>query len=364
MTSNPKDILKDKEVASHYESIANSVIDEKGNAFMSYFVGERNYKFFSKEELPYSNAYGKIVGSSLVLINLIEINGLLKSFQAEQIAFLKKEPVYLKRELQTNLMVSSLLLNELYRRNEILKGKSLLKLLWKGGEKLYKERINRRKEEMLTVLNEPLCLLFNAYYTNKNQERSTIDKILRDFISCPYYAWDNDELCFHTLSSFMDENLKSLFSDQFDSLSIYAEKHQSEFPSLQPLLKQCKSIYQERLKELNSIEKERYNYYRNKVVKWSNQYPAQQSSSNYAFVVSSLKSIGFPLSVAISLDTPIKDYLCSDSERIAKLNDIFFQEKHFRVPDFYMIIFNTVSEVVSYWDAYDYTKNERLEMNL
>ena len=59
----------------------------------------------------------------------------------------------------------------------MIKGKSIFKLLWKGAEKVYKERLDRRLEEMKTVTNETLSLLLNSYYYNNNQDLNTIDII-------------------------------------------------------------------------------------------------------------------------------------------------------------------------------------------
>lgn len=363
MDYNPKEIFSDHEASTHYKQAADAVIERRGNPFMSNFVSERCYDFFAKSNVPYSNAYGKLVVSTLNLFSLIDINNLLKSFLCEQIIFLKNNPAYLKRELTISLSISSLLLNEHYRRTEMVNGKSILKLLWKGAEKLYKERLDRRREEMMTVINEPLCLLLNSYYYNKNQDLAVIDIILEDLISIPFYAWDNDELCIHTLKSFMDENLNTYLHKHIKDLYKHAESNKTLFPSLLPLLKKTNSFIEERLNELNEIEKEKYNYYRNQVEKWCSVYPANENSSNYKMVMYGLTHLSYPISTEITISTPI-DFLSSSPNLIEETNHYFYENKNFRIPEYYIRIFKNVGEIVAYWNAFDINKNKKLEMDL
>lgn len=363
MDYNPKDIFGNHEASTHYEQVANAVVERRGNPFMSNFVSERCYNFFTESNVPYNNAYGKLFGSTLNLFNIVVIERLLKSFQFEQIIFLKNNPTYLKRELAISLSVSSLLLNEHYRRTEIVNGKSIFKLLWKGAEKLYKERLDRRKAEMMRVVDEPLCLLLNSYYYNNNQDLAIIDIILEDMVSIPYYAWDNDELCIHTLKSFMDENLNSYLHKHIKDLYKHAESNKTIFPSLQPLLEKTNSFIEERLKELNNIEKEKYNHYRNQVEEWCSIYPANDNSINYEMVKYAFSHLSCPISKITSIYTPT-DFLSSSPTFIEEINHYFYEKKHFRIPEYYIRIFKNVGEIVSYWNAFDTNKNEKLEMDL
>ena len=363
MDYNPKDIFSNNEASTHYEQVSNEVIERRGNPFMSKFVSERCYQFFTESNVPYNNVYAKLTGSTLNLFNIVAIEKLLKSFQCEQIFFLKNNPAYLKRELAISLSISSLLLNEHYRRTEMINGKSIFKLLWKGAEKLYKERLDRRKEEMMTVLNEPLSLLLNSYYFNKNQDLAIIETILEDLISIPYYAWDNDELCIHTLRSFMDENLNSYLHHHLRNLYIHAGTHKTIFPSLLPLLEKTNPFVEERLNELNSIEKEKYEYYRNRVKEWCSVHPANENSSNFELVTKVLSHLSVSISNIITISTPT-DFSSSSPKLIEEANHYFYDKKYFRIPEYYIRIFKNIGEIVSYWNAFDINKNEYLEMDL
>lgn len=363
MNFNPKDIFRDKKALAHYEQVANDVIERRGNPFMSNFVAKRCYDFFSKEDTPYVDSYGKLLGSTLNLFIIVDIENLLKSFQCEQIIFLKDNPTYLKRELAISLSISSLLLNEHFRRTELINGKSIIKLLWKGGKKLYKERLDRRKNEMMRVIDEPLSLLLNSYYYNNNQDLTIIDNILEDLISIPFYAWDNDELCIHTLRTIMDENLNSYFHKHIRDIHEHAESNKTFFPSLLTLLEKTNSFVQARMNELNNIEKEKYNHYRSQIKEWCSVFPASERSSNYEMVTCALSHSACSISNETSIFTPI-DFFSSSQTHIEEVNNIFYERKSFRIPEYYIRIFKSVGEVVSYWNAFDANKNEKLEMDL
>lgn len=215
----------------------------------------------------------------------------------------------------------------------------------------------------MRVIDEPLSLLLNSYYYNNNQDLAIIDNILEDLISIPFYAWDNDELCIHTLRTIMDENLNSYFHKHIRDIHEHAESNKTFFPSLLPLLEKTNSFVQAGMNELNNIEKEKYNHYRSQIKEWCSVFPASERSSNYEMVTCALSHSACSISNETSIFTPI-DFFSSSQTHIEEVNNIFYERKSFRIPEYYIRIFKSVGEVVSYWNAFDANKNEKLEMDL
>ena len=138
-------------------------------------------------------------------------------------------------------------------------------------------------------------------------------------------------------------------------------------------MKKTNYFIERRLKELNDIEKEKYNYYRNQLREWCYNYPANENSNNFKLVKYVLYHLSYPISKIITLSTPTSkiitlstptDILSSSPTLIEEANNYFYEKKHFRISEYYFRIFNNVGEMVSYWNAFDSNKNENLEMDL
>jgi hypothetical protein len=339
----------------------------KENDISSFFLIKKNYDYFSNEKVPYVNNYGKIAGNILNLFYDTTIKELLKSYQLEQINFLKNNPDMIRRELFYSLTTSCLLLNESSRLHEAINTKktigglllaSLKSLSFSGGAtKLLNDRINKRREDMMYSVHIAIKLLMNAYYKNKNISKSVADEILSDLVYVP--VWDFDELCFYTFSSFMDESIKDFIEKKYDSFTSFAKKYSAEFPSLQTIVDRCNGFYKDRLNELASIESNAYSFYRDKIKEWCTNYPANKNTNNYFLVCDSIREImGYP-SKQIEMDYSLS--LLNGNQK-KSLMYLLKKNKGFEMPYYYLKIMQNIKELISYWNAFD--KNDELEMIL
>ena len=87
---NPFEIFENDAVYQYYCEVYERVNKTKGNSVTPFFILNKSYKYFSEKEVPYTNNYGKIAGNIVILFNNVNINNILKSYQLEQINYLKK----------------------------------------------------------------------------------------------------------------------------------------------------------------------------------------------------------------------------------------------------------------------------------
>ena len=224
------------------------------------------------------------------------------------------------------------------------------------AEELLMDRVNKRRKDMMESIHITTKLLMNVYYVNKNVDKSTIDEILSDLVYVP--IWDFDELCDYIFPSFMNTSIKDFMKNDFWSFASYAHYNSIEFPSLVTVIERCDGFLKDRLEELNFIENEATTFYRNRIEEWQTKYPAKINTSNFNLVTDAINKVTkYPLLVS-------GDYNLSQLNREQRnsLIQLFNEKKNFVMPSYYLKIMSNISELVSYWNAFD--NNNELEMVL
>ena len=358
---NPYEIFNRDDVQQHLKDIIYRVNPEVKipisdiirNSIFSHITGVTNF-----------------IGVGLAKLIEIDTNQTLKQFLVEQIIYLHNHPQDLGREIRTNFILSILFLKDSFAIKEKMGGIGFFsKSLWtairswnvdEGILNYLHEKHEREYKQMWLVLRNPITLLLNALHINKNVPFETIDLFLSDLIDSGKIKYDIDELCKYQYNSFLKGSIKDYINVNFDSIINHLKTNKESFKTItDEFIDKALELRNLQLEELKKQEEEEFYYYKNEIKQWTIDYPAIAESENYYFVTEKIsKLLKIPVD-QILLDSKLNDLNFNEDLR-KKLCFLFEVEKGFSIDDIYMSKFETISEIVSFWNAFD--NNDPIKM--
>ena len=351
---NPYDIYKNKDAKKHLQETIKklspktfSVTNQIASTVFSYLTGVTNF-----------------LGVGFSYLFEIGANYNIKQLQREQIAYLGKHPEGLKKELHINLVVSLLYLKEMFEIKETMNyvGSSA-KTIWRmlknlsiqeGLTETIVESMKKHRGEKWIVLRSPIALLLNAYYLNKNVSLIQVDSYLSDLICAGEETSDIDNLCTYQFESgIFNGTIRKYLENEFEEIIQHAKKHKEDIPQLFKLLEKCIRLKDLQVHELQDQATKAYEFYRNEIEQWANDYPACKNSDNYEMVMDALSCCAKIQRDDLNLNTRLTEDLNLSSDQKSDLCKKFEKKKMFMIDNIYMDKFMTISEIVSFWNAFD-----------
>lgn len=358
---NPLSVYKRKEVKQQLQNIFRKVKPKKKLGIKDTLIQQGFSMLFY--EITKTFFPTNFLGEWYAKLVQISTNYNLRFFQNEQLIYLETHPEDLIREVRINLVVSILLLKQsFFVHDEMGRFSKASQMLWnmikhwnvqEGLMETTMQRMERNISEMWLVLRHPIALLMNVYYVNNNVSMDKIEAILADLINAGKSQTNIDGLCRQPYPTILQRDVKWYLEHEFDSLREYAEKHKDSFPSLSNIIAQYGDYQKKFIEELNTQEKEEYEFYRNEIQDWAKQYPAMKDSVNGNFVIKAIQTIANVPSAKINVDSRLIEDLKLDKEKKQELCLLFEKEKSFVIDNIYLEKFMTVGEIISYWNAFD-----------
>ena len=351
---NPYDIYKNEDAKQHLQETIKkltpktfSVSDQIASSAFSYLTGVTNF-----------------LGVGFAYLFEIGTNYNIKQLQREQLAHLEKHPEDLKQELHINLIVSLLYLKEMFEIKEKMNFVGFgAKTIWRmiknlsvqeGLAETMVESMNKHSCEKWIVLRSSISLLLNAFYVNKNVSLIQVDSYLSDLIRAGEKTSDIDSLCTYKFeNALFNGTIRKYLESQFEMIIQHAKKYQEEIPQLTELLDKCISLKDLQVQELQDQDKRAYEFYRNEIEQWAKDYPAHKNSNNYEMVIDALSSCAKVQKDKLDLNTRLMEDLNLGTNERSNLCKIFERKKNFLIDNIYMDKFMTISEIVSFWNAFD-----------
>jgi len=351
---NPYDIFKRDDVLEHLKDIINKV--DPGFRFpISDFV--RNSIFAQITGVT------NFLGVGFAKIIEIGTNQNLKQYLVEQILYLQKNPQYLGREIRINFILSILFLKDSFAIKEKMGGIGYFsKSLWTAIKSLsvdegiinyIHEKREREEKEMWHVLRNPITLLFNVLHINNNTPSEIIDLFLSDLINSAKIKNDIDGLCKFNYNSFLKGTIKDYIDVGFDSVLEHLKTNKDSFQTItDEIIDKALDLRNLQLEELKKQDEEEFRYYKNEIKQWTIDYPATTESDNFIFVTENVSKLAKIPANRIFIDSRLDD-LNFDENLRKKLCFLFEVEKGFSIDDIYLSKFETIGEIISFWNAFD-----------
>jgi len=347
---NPYDIFKRDDVQEHLKDIIKKVNpgfripinDFVRNSVFSHITGATN-----------------LVGVGFAKLLEIGIKHNLKQYTVEQIIYLQNNPQCLVREVTFNLYLSILLLRFTYAIKEKMGViGNFTKIAWsaiknrslgKGLSNYVQDEMERNEAEMWLVLRNPISLLLNVQYLNNNTPDETIDLYLSELIVSGKVKQDIDSLCNYKYKGFLNGSIKEKIDIIFNLFVEHIKSNKSIFQSInEDFINDIQSKKDFLFEELEKQDQ----YYRNKIKQWTTDYPAEEESQSFSFVIDKVSKLTkIPLS-QISLETKLEDLNIDENLR-NKLCLLLEVEYNLSIDDYFFSKLETIGEIVSFLNKSD-----------